>query len=108
MTNRRTYLILVGLILAALAGVAALGIPGAGAFLRLAIFGAGGSESHGNCGLRIFRAGSAAGGIGPLHDPQRPVSARCSGGMRLAVPQAGHLRTSASLRRSTVTVSPGG
>src|SRR3954454_14670954 len=37
MTNRRSYLILVGLILAALAGVAALGVPGSPAHKKVTL-----------------------------------------------------------------------
>src|SRR5262249_53012405 len=37
-------------------GVGALGIPGTGAFLRFAVFGAGGSESHGGSSLSFQRS----------------------------------------------------
>src|SRR5258706_1857594 len=40
--------------------------------------------------------GSAIGGRSALHEPQRPVSARCSGGMRFLVPQLAHVRIMAS------------
>src|SRR5438876_1151572 len=44
--------------------------------------------------------GSAIGGSSALHAPQRPASARCSGGTRLLFPQAGHFRIIHSVYRN--------